>query len=386
MFSLPFGALQADHISSHTNSKSNYTSAKKKTDKKLINYAKQITQAYKDYDRKISQVWGDHRVLPDSKTDVTYRNNMKQRSVVDYEDGVVSVEIAVKSDEADRRISIEERLAQAIEKTILQPHDERSIIEIAENPEPPESEGLPALLDMIADDNGAPLATNAISNFKYANSRKAKRTIITGRDGKKRVMFTTQFRLVPDHIKRRAEKFRDVVDRNAALHRLPAPLIYAIIETESMFNPRAKSPTPAFGLMQLVPATGARDAYKYLYRKDKVLKEHYLYKPKNNIELGAAYLHLLYFRHFKHIKDHDTRQLVTIAAYNAGTQDIYRAFSGAYKRKHYSSRYSWKSNAMKQINEMKPEQVFEHLRKNLRSGETRRYIKKVRDRMSKYSI
>lgn len=387
-FYLPAGSVLANHKLHHSDDddEKTYVSAKQQTDLDLVQYNKQILEAYDKYKEKVAQVWGDDSVVPDAKTDVIYRDQMKQRSVVDFEEGSVSVEIAINTDDVAVARNIEERLAAAIEQTILEPSDDRSIIEIAEDPEPPKSNNPPELQGLVADDDGNPLQLDGINAFKKHTSNRSKRRFIVGRDGKKRVLITTRFHLVPNHIRVRAEKFRDVVDRNAALHRIPAPVIFAIIETESMFNPRAKSPVPAFGLMQLVPNTGARDAFKYLYRKDKVVKESYLYEPKNNIELGAAYLHLLYFRHFKHIKDHDARQWATIAAYNTGAINVFRSFAGEYTRANYPSLWSWKSNALKQINSMKAEQVYEYLRQYLPAEETREYLYKVRERMEKYNI
>jgi membrane-bound lytic murein transglycosylase C len=156
------------------------------------------------------------------------------------------------------------------------------------------------------------------------------------------------------------------------------------METESYFNPTAKSPVPAFGLMQLVPATGARDAYKYLYSKDVVVKDTYLYNAENNIELGVAYLHILYYRYLKRIKDPTARQWATIAAYNTGVHNVVKSFSGEYTKAKYASRWSWKRQAINKINKMKPEQVYQHLRHYLPYEETRTYIKKVRDSMPKY--
>jgi membrane-bound lytic murein transglycosylase C len=361
------------------------SSPKIKTDKELIQYNKEILQAYNNYREKAAEVWGENNaVVPDAKRDVVYRNNLTQRSIVDYEQGTVNVELSLNDDITDSH-SYEDRLAHAIEQAILEPPDERSIIDIAEHPEPPPSDKSPALEGMVANQDGSVLTTDALNSFKKHQARRMKRSFIIGRDGKKRVLISTQFHLVPDHIKKRAIKFRDAVDRNAALHRIPAPLIYAIIETESSFNPRAKSHIPAFGLMQLVPKGGARDAYKYLFRKDKVVKESYLYKPNKNIELGVAYLHLLYFRHFKHIRNHESRQWAAIAAYNTGAQNVIKSFSGEYTKANYPSRWSWKSNALKQINSMKPEEVYNYLRKYLPAEETRNYIHKIKTRMVKYS-
>ena len=78
------------------------------------------------------------------------------------------------------------------------------------------------------------------------------------------------------------------------------------MHTESSFNPKARSPIPAFGLMQLVPKSGARDAYNYIYKQDRLLSDTYLYVPANNIELGCAYIAKIRHDYFKNIKDEKT--------------------------------------------------------------------------------
>jgi len=68
-------------------------------------------------------------------------------------------------------------------------------------------------------------------------------------------------------------------------------LIYAFIRQESGFNPTAKSPDGARGLMQLMPATASFVARDRGYRRSK---RNELYDPATNLELGQRYLnHLL---------------------------------------------------------------------------------------------
>ena len=53
------------------------------------------------------------------------------------------------------------------------------------------------------------------------------------------------------------------------------PVVFAVIHTESYYNPKARSGAPAYGLMQLVPTSGGRAAYRYVYKKDQVLPPSY---------------------------------------------------------------------------------------------------------------
>jgi soluble lytic murein transglycosylase-like protein len=93
----------------------------------------------------------------------------------------------------------------------------------------------------------------------------------------------------------------------AAAHavQIDPALIHAVISAESAYNPLARSPAGAVGLMQLMPGTAAR--YNVTNRLD----------PDQNIRAGTRYLGdlLLLF-------DHDL--LLALAAYNAGENAVLR--------------------------------------------------------------
>jgi len=382
-FSLWMRPIEAHHTADHKeNDYKPKLSQHKKTYHEILQHNKAILKAYNEFEEKSAQVWGTEAVVPSAKTSVTYRNNMQERSVVDYEQGKVKVELAL-SDARDSK-AVEKQLAKAVGETLQQGPDERSMIDIAKNPDAPRSNKPAVLEGLVAKADGTPLTTAEIEEFKKQKARAMLKRPIVGKDGKKRIIISTEFELVPDHIRKRAERFSDTVNEHALLRHIPTHLIYAIMENESYFNPTAKSPVPAFGLMQLVPGTGARDAYKFLYSKDIVVKDTYLYDAENNIELGVAYLHILYYRYLKRIKDPAARQWATIAAYNTGVDNVVKSFAGEYSKAKFSSRWSWKRQAINKINTMKAEQVYNHLRKYLPYKETRAYIKKVRDSMPKY--
>lgn len=375
----------ANHLPNVPHDKLTHSSHNHKVNSAYEKQDESIQKAFTKYKKKVGKVWGKESVIPDAKHDVTYRNNFKERSIVDYDEGVVKVEIALKSDKSQNPKSLLHKMAAAIKETIEQGPDDRSIIEIAKQPTPPHSKRPAVLAGLVANIDNSPLTDEDLRDFTRARAKAMEMRSLTGNDGKERVVISTHFRLLPDHIRIRAQKFSQSVHTYAHKHKIPAPLIFAVIETESAFNPRAKSPIPAFGLMQLVPRTGARAAYKFLYSKDKVVREKYLYNPDNNIKLGTAYLHLLYYKRFKKIKDPEARTLATIAAYNGGADSVIRAFTGRFTRRHYPSHYSWRRHAFKKINKLSADELYNHLRAYLPARETRNYLKKVRNRMEKYS-
>src|SRR5690554_6218531 len=102
-------------------------------------------------------------------------------------------------------------------------------------------------------------------------------------------------------------------------------LVMAIMQTESAFNPMARSHIPAFGLMQIVPSSAGRDASKAVWGKDQLLSGQQLFNPHTNIELGCAYLNILDTRYLAAIKHPQSRLYCTICAYNTGAGNVARA-------------------------------------------------------------
>lgn len=166
---------------------------------------------------------------------------------------------------------------------------------------------------------------------------------------------------------KRAENFRTHSERMGKKWNVPAPLILAIMETESSFNPLARSHVPAFGLMQIVPGSAGRDATALVYGRERLLTAQELYQVDTNIEMGAAYLHILDQRYLRAITNPQSRRYCVIAAYNTGAGNVARAFTGK----------NAVGPAAAIINRMTPAQVFDHLVKHLPFQETRDYMHKV---------
>lgn len=102
-----------------------------------------------------------------------------------------------------------------------------------------------------------------------------------------------------------AGRYDALIRRHASNYGVRADLVRAVIQVESGFNPRARSPKGAVGLMQLMPTTAAA-----LGVADR-------YDPAENIRGGVAYLsHLL--------RQYEGNEELALAAYNAGPQAVER--------------------------------------------------------------
>ncbi|TAJ09965.1 MAG: DUF3393 domain-containing protein [Nitrospirae bacterium] len=190
---------------------------------------------------------------------------------------------------------------------------------------------------------------------------------VESRDGVARVKITAKIAMTPDHIKRRALQYQDVVPPYAKQHGLDPRLLYAVIHTESFFNPRAQSPSPTYGLMQLVPRAAARDAYNFLYKEDRVLDDEYLLDPAHNVELGAAYLRLLRKQLVGGLEAGDKQTSLLICAYKWGPANV-------------------QNKVLKQvrIQDLTDTQVLSLLAQRA-PEDTRLYLRQVRDRMELYA-
>lgn len=97
----------------------------------------------------------------------------------------------------------------------------------------------------------------------------------------------------------RSRVYDDVIVEHARMHAVRPDLIRAVVQVESAFNPRARSPKGAMGLMQLMPATAQQFGVNNPY------------DPTENVRAGVAYLRQLLDRY------QDNEELA-LAAYNAG--------------------------------------------------------------------
>ncbi len=102
------------------------------------------------------------------------------------------------------------------------------------------------------------------------------------------------------------EQFAPLIAQVAQEYSLDLSLLHAIITVESGYNPQAKSPAGAIGLMQLMPGT----AQKYGVRN--------IWDPLENLHGGARYLRFL-LTMFPNKLD------LVLAAYNAGEGAVMQA-------------------------------------------------------------
>jgi soluble lytic murein transglycosylase-like protein len=97
----------------------------------------------------------------------------------------------------------------------------------------------------------------------------------------------------------RGRIYDDLIEEHCRTHSIRPDLVRAVMQVESGFNPRARSPKGAMGLMQLMPATarqfGVNDPYN----------------PAENVRGGVSYLRELLDRY-------DNKEELALAAYNAG--------------------------------------------------------------------
>jgi hypothetical protein len=102
--------------------------------------------------------------------------------------------------------------------------------------------------------------------------------------------------------------YAEIIAAASQAHGVDPILVKALIQVESGYRPKARSPKGAVGLMQIMPAT----AREYKLRNP--------FDPKANIEAGVKHLKSLLDRY-------GSRTEVALAAYNAGPGAVQR-FNG----------------------------------------------------------
>ena len=111
--------------------------------------------------------------------------------------------------------------------------------------------------------------------------------------------------------------YSDIVEKYAMEYNIPPEVIFAIIKTESSFDPNAKSNAGAMGLMQMMPST-----FEWLTGEEHLNEDLLtlkLFDPEVSIRYGTYYISYLRNRFFS---NGEVDWNVIFAAYNGGEGNV----------------------------------------------------------------
>lgn len=292
---------------------------------------------------------------------VKYTDHYLSRSSIDFESGKIRIETI---DKTNPKVA----LKNAIVTTLLTPKDPRGVDLYSDSEM--KFDGKPFLAGLIKDNEGQDILYEWRAR-KYADflvQTQAKQR----KDTKGNKVYFVDLQMSKNYQALAGQNYQSFAKKYAKLYNLEPALVMAIIHTESNFNPYAMSHVPAYGLMQIVPSTAGADSHELITGKKGIPNKDMLFTAETNIQYGSAYLHILYNRYLKDIKDPKSQEYCVIAAYNTGSGNVLRAF------------HKDRKQAIVRINSMSSQQVYKHLVGNLAEYEARRYVQKVTNFKKQY--
>ncbi|MDC0611107.1 membrane-bound lytic murein transglycosylase MltC [Vibrio sp.] len=303
---------------------------------------------------RIVKKWGENEIKIAGKSNyVKYIDDYSSRADVNFSKGTILVET----------ISTTEPLAhlkKAIVTTLLTPDDPKHVdLFSSQNIQ---LKGKPFLYRQVVDQDAKAIQWSWRAN-RYADYLIEHHLKVKQVDFKK--SYYVQIPMVKDQIAIRSYQYANIIRKASKKYDISEDLIYAIIKTESSFNPYAVSWANAYGLMQVVPKTAGKDVFRLVKNRSGQPSPEYLYNPTNNIDTGTAYFYLLKNRYLNKIKNPLSLEYSMISAYNGGAGGVLYTFSRN------------KQRAFSDINSLQPNQVYWALTNKHRSSESRRYLQKV---------
>ncbi len=345
----------------------NYQIYKVSIDDQFKQYKKAHHEAMKEFSSELSKKW------PDAKPEVTtshkwveYSKDLNSKKSIDFEKKEMNFEV-IASSEKEAKEKIAKMFDSVLTKNVKDAHKddilEQKISKKLKKVQKPVKSNQKLIADIIS------------KREKYELKRKIEKQKLIVVKHKGKFIYKANVKLPSGSTLKKAKQFKSKVMNYSRVQQIPAELVYSIMHSESSFNPMARSHIPAFGLMQIVPRSAGIDSYRYLYNKKRILSSSYLYNSENNIKIGSAYLHILYYRYLKKIKNPQSRLYCTIAAYNTGAGNVAKTFIGSTNI----------NRASTTINSLSPDTLLKTLMRKLPYNETKKYLKKVNDRVSAYN-
>ena len=298
--------------------------------------------------------WGKDGYIQSSKHRfVKYLDSFKTRADIHFDTGKIFVSTMDKEDP-------KAKLRRAIMQVVLLPPDPEHVDIFGS--EQPKLGTTPFFLGQILDQNGKQMQTKEqaehYADFLLANHLQQKKYLVGA-------AHYVEINLVENHEEIREYQFSEIVKAAAKRYNISEELIYAVIRTESSFNPYAVSHAGAIGLMQVVPTTAGADVFKLIKNKAGIPTKDYLFDPENNIDTGTAYLSILHERYLRNVTNKVNKHFASISAYNGGTGNVLISFDNN------------RTTAMEKINKTHPRQVYCILTQHHPKEESRNYLNKV---------
>jgi membrane-bound lytic murein transglycosylase C len=325
----------------------------KQENAQFTSYIDDQEKDYAAYQAAVTAKWGEF-IGSTKKVWVDYGAEKESRSQVDFQSGKISLEVLIPKDEKNPRQAAAEKIKRQLKRMMSDrwPTDQ--------NP----------LANQVSVDGKKTLSPENVDEFvrqRLTQKLTISSKLIPQKAEPPKKVVSVEVQMVPEHLKIRADRYKPSVLKYSKQRNVDPSIVFGVIHTESYFNPMARSHIPAYGLMQLVPVSGGRDAYKHVFKEDKKPSAKFLYNPENNINLGVGYLDLTKNVYFAGVENPAIAYLLTVAAYNTGAGNVARALTGKTQLK----------TAVKKANSMTTEDIHAALRKNLPYKETQDYVQRV---------
>ncbi len=302
----------------------------------------------------VHKTWGDKEFLEAGKHRyVKYLDGYRTRAHIDFDKGKVYISTV-------SQYQPKETLKKAIIGTLLMPSDPSHVDLFSDKSIP--LRGRPFLLGQIKDQENKdiewPWRAGKYADYLIEHKLQSK----TIKNGK---AYYVEISMVDDHLEQREFQYADLIKKASNEYDISIDLIYAIIQTESSFNPYAVSHAGAYGLMQVIPKTAGADVFKLVKNKSGIPTKEYLFNPANNIDTGTAYFYILKNRYLRDITHATNKHYSMVSAYNGGSGGVFSTFDPS------------KTKAINEINSLQPSQLYWALTNKHPKAEARRYLEKV---------
>lgn len=311
---------------------------------------------YAFFPEKATKIWGQDYEAPSAHQMVKYLDDYHTKVNVNFARGLIRIE-------SERSKTPITTIKNAIVATLLTPANPNAVDLYTASDMG--LTGTPFLHGLVLDNQ-----RHSISNQAQAE-RYATQLVNTHlqRNGAR---YWVDIPMVRGYKSRSAEHFRPLVMQASQRYRVEPALVYAIMETESSFNPFAVSPVGAYGLMQVMQKTAGRDVFEKVYNKPGSPTRNYLLDPAKNIDAGTAYISILRDRYLRGVQNPLSKEYCIITAYNGGTGNLLKAF------------HRDRNVALARINKMSPQAVYNQIIKHHPHQESRNYLRKVTNSKPKY--